>query len=40
MKRAAARLPQVEVRIWHNEGHFASLTHEGEIVRDLIERSR
>lgn len=40
MKRAAARLPQIEVRIWHNEGHFASLTHEAEIVRDLIERSR
>jgi pimeloyl-ACP methyl ester carboxylesterase len=38
-KRAAARLPQVDVRVFHHEGHFASLTHETEIVRELLSRS-
>jgi pimeloyl-ACP methyl ester carboxylesterase len=38
-KRAAARLPQVDLRVWHNEGHFASLTHEAEIVRELLSRA-
>jgi len=38
-KRAAARLPKVDLRVWHNEGHFASLTHETEIVRELLSRS-
>lgn len=39
-QRAAARLPEVDLRVWHNEGHFASLTHEAEIVRELLSRSR
>jgi pimeloyl-ACP methyl ester carboxylesterase len=38
-KRAAARLHKVDLRVWHNEGHFASLTHEAEIVRELLSRS-
>ena len=38
-KRAAARLQSVDLRVWHNEGHFASLTHEAEIVRELLIRS-
>jgi pimeloyl-ACP methyl ester carboxylesterase len=38
-QRAAARLPRVDMRVWHNEGHFASLTHEAEIVRELLSRS-
>ncbi len=38
-KRAAARLKSVDLRVWHNEGHFASLTHEAEIVRELLSRS-
>jgi pimeloyl-ACP methyl ester carboxylesterase len=38
-KRTAARLPKVDMRVWHNEGHFASLTHEAEIVRELLSRS-
>ncbi len=38
-KRAAALLPTVDLRIFHNEGHFASLTHETEIVKDLLSRS-
>jgi pimeloyl-ACP methyl ester carboxylesterase len=39
MRRAAARLPNVDVHVWHHEGHFASLTHEAEIVRELLSRS-
>jgi pimeloyl-ACP methyl ester carboxylesterase len=39
-KRAAARLHEVDLRVWHNEGHFASLTHEAEVVRELLSRSR
>jgi len=38
-KRAAARLGQVDLRVLHQEGHFASLTHEAEIVRELLSRS-
>jgi pimeloyl-ACP methyl ester carboxylesterase len=38
-RRAAARLRQVDLRIWRNEGHFASLTHEAEIVEELLSRS-
>lgn len=38
-RRAAARLRAADLRIWHNEGHFASLTHEAEIVRELLSRS-
>lgn len=39
MQRAAARLRNPELRIWRHEGHFASLTHEAEIVRELVSRS-
>jgi len=38
-RRAAARVPHADLRIWHNEGHFASLTHEAEIVRELLNRA-
>jgi pimeloyl-ACP methyl ester carboxylesterase len=38
-RRAVARLKSVDLRVWHNEGHFASLTHETEIVRELLSRS-
>lgn len=38
-RRAAARLPRVDLRVWRQEGHFASLTHETEIVRELLSRS-
>ena len=38
-ERAAARLPKVDLRVWHHEGHFASLTHEADIVRELLDRS-
>jgi pimeloyl-ACP methyl ester carboxylesterase len=38
-RRAAARLDAVDLRVWHHEGHLASLTHEAEIVRELLSRS-
>ena len=38
-QRAAARVPKVDLRIFHNEGHFASLTHETEIVQELLSRT-
>jgi len=37
-RRMAARVPHCELRVWHGEGHFASLTHEKEIVEELISR--
>lgn len=39
IQRAAARLPNPDLRIWRREGHFASMTHEAEIVRELVSRS-
>ena len=38
-RRAAARLRRADLRVWHHEGHFASVTHEAEIVRELLSRS-
>ncbi len=38
-QRAAARLRRAELRVWHDEGHFASVTHEAEIVSELLSRS-
>lgn len=38
-KRASARIPGVDFRTFDNEGHFASLTHETEIVQELLSRS-
>ena len=38
-RRAATGLPKVDIRTWHGEGHFVSLTHDREIVQDLLSRS-
>lgn len=38
-RRAASQLSQVDLRIWHREGHFASLVHDREIVQELLSRS-
>ena len=38
-QRAAARLRDVDLRVWQHEGHFASVVHEAEIVRELLSRS-
>jgi pimeloyl-ACP methyl ester carboxylesterase len=38
-RRVAAQLRSLDMHIWHDEGHFASLVHDREIVRELIERA-
>ena len=38
-RRGSARLKHCDLRVWHNEGHFVSLTHDKEIVGELLERS-
>jgi pimeloyl-ACP methyl ester carboxylesterase len=38
-RRGASQLAQVDLRVWHNEGHFASLVHDKEIVQELLDRS-
>jgi len=38
-RRVVATLPKVDLRTWHDEGHFVSLTHDKEIVQELLGRS-
>jgi pimeloyl-ACP methyl ester carboxylesterase len=38
-RRVIAQLRKVDLRIWHDEGHFASQTHDREIVEELLGRS-
>jgi pimeloyl-ACP methyl ester carboxylesterase len=38
-RRMAACVPHCDLRVWHGEGHFASLTHEKEIVEELLSRA-
>jgi pimeloyl-ACP methyl ester carboxylesterase len=38
-RRAAGRLARVDLRVWHAEGHFASIVHDREIVEELLERA-
>ena len=38
-RRVAAQIPNVDLRVWHDEGHFASLTHDREIVAELLGRA-
>ena len=37
-RRAASRIPHVDFRVWHNEGHMAPYLHEREILEELISR--
>jgi len=37
-KRLLEKMPDVDLRVWHHEGHFVSLTHDREIVQELISR--
>jgi len=39
-RRVVARLRKVDLHVWNHEGHFASLTHDKEIVGELLSRSR
>ena len=38
-QRAARLLRQVDLRVWHSEGHFAPVVHEKEIVEELLSRA-
>ena len=38
-RRVVAQLRKVDLRIWHEEGHFASLVHDQEIVEELLNRT-
>ena len=38
-RRVVAQLAKVDLHVWHDEGHFVSLTHEKEIVEELLSRS-
>jgi pimeloyl-ACP methyl ester carboxylesterase len=38
-RRAVALLRHADLRVWHDAGHFASLTNEREIVQELLSRS-
>ena len=37
-KRVVASMRNVDLRTWHDEGHFVSITHDREIVGELISR--
>jgi len=39
-RRVVAQLRKVDLHVWHAEGHFVSLTHDREIVQELLARSR
>lgn len=39
-RRVVAELRSVDLRVWHHEGHFVSLTHDREIVEELLSRTR
>lgn len=38
-RRVVAKLKNVDLHVWHNEGHFVSVTHENEILRELLSRA-
>lgn len=38
-RRVVAQLRNVDLRVWHDEGHFVSQTHEQEILEELLSRS-
>lgn len=37
-KRVVEQMADVDLRVWHHEGHFVSITHDQEIVQELISR--
>jgi pimeloyl-ACP methyl ester carboxylesterase len=38
-RRVVAQLRKVDLHVWHGEGHFAALTHDKEIVAELLSRA-
>lgn len=39
-RRAVARIPHGQLRVWHGEGHMAFNAHEREVMADLVSRSK
>jgi pimeloyl-ACP methyl ester carboxylesterase len=39
-RRAVARIPGAQLRVWEGEGHLAVDAHEAEVVSELLSRSR
>lgn len=39
-RRVVAKIRTVDLHTWHDEGHFVSLTHEKEIVEELLGRAK
>ncbi len=39
-RRAVARIPGAQLRVWHGEGHLAPNAHEAEVITDLLSRSQ
>jgi pimeloyl-ACP methyl ester carboxylesterase len=39
VQRAVDRIPRCELRTWRNEGHFAFLVHEREVLAEVLSRS-
>jgi pimeloyl-ACP methyl ester carboxylesterase len=37
-RRAVEKMPDVDLHVWEGEGHFVSITHDREIVQELISR--
>jgi pimeloyl-ACP methyl ester carboxylesterase len=35
-RRVAERMPNLDLHVWEDEGHFVSITHDREIVQELI----
>lgn len=38
-RRVVAKLKNVNLHVWHDEGHFVSVTHEKEILEELLSRT-
>lgn len=38
-RRVVAKLKNVDLHVWHDEGHFVSVTHEKEILQELLSRA-
>ncbi len=38
-RRVVDQIPNVKLRTWHGEGHFVSITHEKEILQELLGRA-
>ena len=37
-RRVVAQIREGQLHVWHDQGHFASITHEGAVMRELLGR--